>query len=63
MELRDRHAVVTGGTGGIGQALVRRFADEGARVVVADLSRERAQELAAEVGGLGVGFDAGTEAA
>jgi len=61
MELRDRHAVVTGGTGGIGQALVRRFAEEGARVVVADRERDSAQRIAEEVGGLGVAFDAGTE--
>jgi NAD(P)-dependent dehydrogenase (short-subunit alcohol dehydrogenase family) len=62
MELRDKHAVITGGTGGIGQALVRRFAEEGARVVVADRDRAQAQQLAKEVDGLGVGFDAGTEA-
>ena len=61
MELRDRHDVVTGGTGGIGQALVRRFAEEGARVVVADRDRASAQRIAEEVGGLGVAFDAGTE--
>jgi NAD(P)-dependent dehydrogenase (short-subunit alcohol dehydrogenase family) len=55
--------VVTGGAGGIGQALVRRFADEGARaVVVADMTAERAQAVAADIDGLGIGFDAGTEA-
>src|SRR3954454_15680666 len=53
MELRDRHAVITGGTGGIGQALVRRFAEEGARVAVADRDRDSATRLAEEVGGLG----------
>lgn len=38
MELRGRVAVVTGGAGGIGSALARRFVDEGARaVVVADV--------------------------
>ena len=63
MELKGVHVVVTGGAGGIGQALVQRFADEGARaVVVADMSRERAAEVAERVGGLGIGFDAGTEA-
>src|ERR1700761_3784743 len=47
MELRDRHVVVTGGAGGIGSALVRRFAAEGARaVVVADLDLEVARAVA-----------------
>lgn len=57
MELRDRHAVVTGGASGIGAALVRRFAAEGARVVVADLDAAGADAMAAEVGGLGVRAD------
>jgi NAD(P)-dependent dehydrogenase (short-subunit alcohol dehydrogenase family) len=43
--------VVTGGGGGIGAALARRFAAEGARVVVADLDGDKAAEVAAEVGG------------
>ncbi|WP_410573875.1 SDR family oxidoreductase [Amycolatopsis sp. cmx-4-61] len=43
--------VVTGGGGGIGAALARRFAADGARVVVADLDGDKAAEVAAEVGG------------
>ena len=35
MDLKDKHVVVTGAAGGIGRALVRRFAAEGARAVVA----------------------------
>ena len=49
--LDGRSAVVTGGCSGIGLATVRRFAGEGARVVVADLDDERGGEVAAEVGG------------
>ena len=69
MELKDKVAVVTGGAGGIGGALARRFLEEGARgVVVADLDGGRAEavaaELAADTGGaiLGVGCDAAAEA-
>ncbi|MGA2320818.1 MAG: SDR family oxidoreductase [Solirubrobacteraceae bacterium] len=62
MELADRHVVVTGGAGGIGSALVRRFSAEGVRaIVVADVDLERARSVAEEVGGVAVGFDAGRE--
>ncbi len=62
MELSDRHIVVTGAAGGIGSALVRRFAAEGARaVVVADRELEPAQAVAKEFDGLAVAFDAGRE--
>src|SRR4051812_29434315 len=51
MELRDRVAVVTGGASGIGRAMARRFAKEGARgVVVADLDGPGAEAVAAEIG-------------
>jgi NAD(P)-dependent dehydrogenase (short-subunit alcohol dehydrogenase family) len=62
MELSGRHVVVTGGAGGIGRALVRRFDAEGARaVVVADRDLDGARAIAAEVGGLAVELDAGSE--
>ena len=40
MRLKDRVAVVTGAAGGIGKAIAKRLASEGAIVVVADLSQE-----------------------
>ena len=44
--LQDRVAIVTGGASGIGEATVRRLAAEGARVMVADIDGDGAQQLA-----------------
>ena len=50
--LEARTAVITGGCSGIGLATARRFAEEGARVVIADIDDARGAEVAAEIGGL-----------
>jgi NAD(P)-dependent dehydrogenase (short-subunit alcohol dehydrogenase family) len=55
--LRDRVTVVTGGGSGIGLATARRFAEEGARVVVADIDTAAGAAAAAEVGGEFVACD------
>jgi glucose 1-dehydrogenase len=47
MRLADRVAIVTGAGGGIGRAIARRFAAEGAAVVVADIVAEGATETGA----------------
>lgn len=63
MELRGKVVLVTGGASGIGAALVRRFAQEGAAgVVVADRDESQAQAVAAEVGGLALRVDVAIEA-
>lgn len=50
--------VVTGAGGGIGAALARRFAAEGARVVVNDLDAAKVKAVADEIGGIAVVGDA-----
>jgi dihydroanticapsin dehydrogenase len=59
---RGRTALVVGGASGIGRAVARRLAEEGARVAVADLNREGAAGLAAELDGLVFGVDVTDEA-
>jgi NAD(P)-dependent dehydrogenase (short-subunit alcohol dehydrogenase family) len=49
-ELLEKVAIVTGGAGGIGRAVVELFVAEGAKVVVADVDIERGKALAAELG-------------
>jgi NAD(P)-dependent dehydrogenase (short-subunit alcohol dehydrogenase family) len=55
--LEERVAVITGGASGIGLATARRFADEGAHVVVADLDPASGEAAAQEVGGIFVRAD------
>jgi NAD(P)-dependent dehydrogenase (short-subunit alcohol dehydrogenase family) len=63
MEISGKVAVVTGGASGIGAALARHFAQEGAAgVVVADLDEAGAQGVAAEIGGIAIRTDVSDEA-
>jgi len=50
-------ALVVGGASGIGRAIARRLADEGARVAVADVNLVGAQSVASEVDGIAVDMD------
>lgn len=60
-ELAIEVAVVTGGGHGIGRALCRRLAKDGAHVVVADIEADAAETVAAEIGGTGVTLDVASE--
>jgi 3-oxoacyl-[acyl-carrier protein] reductase len=59
MKFKDRVALVTGGGRGIGAATSRRFANEGAAVVVSDMDQGPAEEVAGEItakGGKAIGL-------
>ncbi|SFX37508.1 NAD(P)-dependent dehydrogenase, short-chain alcohol dehydrogenase family [Paracoccus pantotrophus] len=51
MRFKDKTVIVTGAAGGIGSAIARRFAAEGARVVITDVNAEGAEATAAAIPG------------
>lgn len=59
--LDDRVAVVTGGGRGIGEAICRRFASEGCKVVVADRDADAAAQVAREISGVAATADVSQE--
>lgn len=50
MRLEGKVAIVTGGASGFGAGIARKFVAEGARVMIADLNIDMANDLAAELG-------------
>lgn len=61
MKLRNKICLVTGAASGLGKAIAARFAQEGARVAIADLNKAQAQAVADEIKGLGVAMDVTSE--
>jgi 3-oxoacyl-[acyl-carrier protein] reductase len=55
--LPGKVTIVTGGASGFGEGIARRFAQEGARVAIADLNQDAAQKLAKELSGLAIRAD------
>ena len=53
-DLKGRTAVVTGGGQGIGYACAQALGEAGARVIIADLVRERGEEASVSLGALGI---------
>lgn len=54
LQLKGRRALVTGSSSGIGEAIARMLAEEGAAVVVHGRDRERAEQVASNIGAAGV---------
>lgn len=57
MRLEGKTALITGAGSGFGAGMARRFATEGARVIIADINFEAAESVAAEIGGHPIAVD------
>ena len=53
MRLKDKVAIITGGSQGIGREYALRFAREGAKIAIGDIREAQAQEVAEEIAKLG----------
>jgi len=62
MELEGKVAIVTGSSGGIGQAVASSLAREGAKLVLADINTEKSEELLIQFDGIAVKADLSSKA-
>ncbi|MEX0346269.1 MAG: SDR family oxidoreductase [Rhizobiaceae bacterium] len=56
--LANKTAIITGAASGFGEGMAKRFAEEGAKIVVADLNTKDAERVAAEIGDAAVAISA-----
>ncbi|MCB1398023.1 MAG: SDR family NAD(P)-dependent oxidoreductase [Rhodobacter sp.] len=61
MEINGTSALVTGGASGLGEATARMLAAQGAKVAILDRTPDRAQTVAAEIGGIALSGDVTSE--
>lgn len=59
--LAGKTAFITGGASGLGEAIARRFASEGAKVIIADIDQANGEQIAAELSGQFVTLDVSSE--
>jgi len=57
MNLKDKVVVITGGSKGLGKAMAQIFVNEGSKVVINSINNEELQNIAKEIGALGVCAD------
>ena len=57
MRLKNKIAIITGGGSGFGAGIVKKFIQEGAKVVVADINLESAKKVAMDTGGFAIEVD------
>lgn len=60
-KLQNKSALITGGARGIGEAIARCFANEGASVIIGDIDAENGKRIAAEIGGIYVNLNVANE--
>lgn len=60
-KLQNKSALITGGARGIGEAIARCFAREGASVIIGDIGLENGKRVAAELGGVFIELDVSSE--
>ena len=57
MKLKDKTALITGAGSGFGAGIGKKFSQEGARVIIADIHKESAEEVAHQINGIPIKVD------